>query len=226
MKNEIKILRNSLKNKLFFGFGFLFFMIILLWIIGGDFIYDLSNRSAAMLTENYQTVKSAKYLIQAIDEIKNQQTGYFFSSPEHMNDSAYNYNLGLFQDNLIAVRNNITETGERELVGQLEVNYNWYLSTFTKYKNDSFFNKEVFFSEIIPAYTKTRNIIVNLSDLNMNPISYKNNLLKNTASKAFVLISFIGTICFIISAFFFFRYPRNISRPIIQLTNGIKEIAN
>lgn len=226
MKNEIKIFQISLKNKLIIGFGFLFFMIILLWIIGGYFIYNLSNRSAAMLSENYQTVESAKFLIQAIDEIKNQQTGYFFSSPEHIDDIAYNYNLGLFQDNLIAVRNNITEKGERELIGQLELSYNEYLNIFNRNKRDYLSDKKTFFTEIIPVYTKTRNLIVELSDLNMNAISYKNNLLKITASKAFVLISLIGTICFIISALFFFRYPRNISRPIIQLTNGIKEIAN
>ena len=53
-------------------------MIVLIWIIGGYFIYDLSNRSAAMLRENYQTVESTKFLLQSLDEIKNQQLRFFF----------------------------------------------------------------------------------------------------------------------------------------------------
>ncbi|NJO91873.1 MAG: cell wall metabolism sensor histidine kinase WalK, partial [Chloroflexia bacterium] len=38
-------------------------------------------------------------------------------------------------------------------------------------------------------------------------------------------MSIIGTVCFLISALFFFRYPSNIARPIKELTKGIVEIA-
>ncbi|MFO7829809.1 MAG: ATP-binding protein [Bacteroidales bacterium] len=218
-------MRLSIKNRLFIGFGFLFFMIVLIWIIGGYFIYDLSNRSAAMLKENYQSVESTKFLIQAIDEIKDQQSKYLLSKPDLYNDSIYRLNIELFQKNLHAVESNVTESGEDEVIKKISKTSRQYFNLFTSFKGNKQ-EKKVYFNELIPAYNSTKNLIIELWDMNMDAISYKNGLLKSTAHRAFVIISFIGTICFIISALVFFRYPKNISKPIGLLTQGIKEIAN
>jgi len=216
----------SIKSRLFTGFGFLFFMIILIWIIGGYFIYDLSNRSAAMLKENYQSVESTKYLIQAIDEIKDQQSKYLLSNSNQYDDSVYQLNIKLFKKNLTDVESNVTEQGEDEIIKAISKSYHDYLMIFLAAKKKDNQSNEIFFNELIPAYNKTKNLVIDLWDMNMEAISYKNSLLKNTAHRAFVIISLIGTICFIISALVFFRYPNNISKPIILLTQGIKEIAN
>ncbi|MBN1181290.1 MAG: HAMP domain-containing protein [Bacteroidales bacterium] len=216
----------SLKNKLFIGFGFLFFMIVLLWVIGGIFIHDLSNRSAAMLKENYQTVESTKYLIESLDEIKNKQTRFFFSEKHTWNDSLYNLNKKSFEEHLIAVQNNITEMGEGEIISGLKESYSLYIRTYEQFIMEEHVETSNYFNLLIPEYTQTRNIIISLWDMNMDAISYKNTLLKSTAYRAFVLMSIIGTICFGISALFFFKYPKNISRPIIELIKGIREIAD
>lgn len=215
----------SLKNKLFLGFGFLFFMIILIWIIGGFFIYDLSNRSAAMLKENYQSVESTKFLIEALNEIKDQQNRYLYDRNTY-NDSLYKSNILRFQTNLTDVRNNITEKGEDVLIADLSICFNSYILKFSEIRENEKQPIDIFFDELIPFYNKTNNLVIDLWDMNMSAISHKNSLLKNTAHRAFVIISLIGTICFIISALVFFRYPSNITKPIIQLTQGIKEIAN
>ncbi|MBN1115717.1 MAG: HAMP domain-containing protein [Bacteroidales bacterium] len=220
------MIRVNLKSKLFLGFGFLFFMIILIWIIGGFFIYDLSNRSAAMLRENYQTVESTKFLITSIDEIKNQQFKFFFGETEMFDDSVFNKNHEIFAEHIVAVENNITEDGEQLIIEQIKVNYQQYSKSFNRLRQDTGTDSKLFIEELIPEYTVTRNLIVNLWDMNMNAISFKNALLKSTAHRAFVFISILGTVCFIISALFFFRYPQNIARPIGELIRGITEIAN
>lgn len=220
------MIRIGLKNKLFIGFGFLFFMIILLWIIGGFFIYDLSNRSRAMLQENYQTVESAKYLILSVDEIKNQQFKYFLSGKEIFDDNLYQQNRLLFDTHLEAVENNITEEGESGVIEKLKHSYAAYISTFEQMISSEMDDPGLSFDRLIPEYTETRNLIVILWDMNMEAISYKNTLLESTAHGAFVFMSLIGTICFIISALFFLRFPRNIARPIGALIKGITEIAN
>src|SRR4030042_3249949 len=117
------MIRISLKNKLFIGFGFLFLMIILLWIISAFFIYDLSGRSAAMLKENYQTVRLAKHMNQVIDEIKNQQTRFFFDTKYPFIDSLYERHLNEFKNYLDDAGNNITEPGEQELIARLRDSY-------------------------------------------------------------------------------------------------------
>ncbi len=201
-------------------------MIVLIWIIGGYFIYDLSNRSAAMLRENYQTVESTKFLLQSIDEIKNQQLKLFFGENRMFDDSVFFQNHEIFREHLIAVENNITEEGEKAVIEQLKNNYLQYTKSFEELRKNNKVDTSFFFKELIPEYRITRNLIVSLWDMNMNAISYKNTLLKSTAHRAFVFISIIGTICFIISALFLFRYPQNIARPIGELNRGITEIAN
>ena len=220
------MLNFSLKNKLFVGFGFLFFMIILLWLTGGYFIYNLSGRSAAMLKENYETVESAKFLIQSLDEIKNQQLLFFFARQGSYDTDIYNLNLKKFNENLIAAENNITEKGEQNIITDLKSEYSSYISTFDKIKIADQQDTEIFFNDLIPEYTQTRNQIIRLWDTNMTAISHKNNLLRSTAHRAFVLISIVGTACFIISAFFFLSYPGSITRPLAELITGIEEIAN
>ncbi len=220
------MIRLNLKSKLFLGFGFLFFMIILIWIIGGYFIYDLSNRSAAMLRENYQTVESTKFLLQSIDEIKNQQLSFFFGEKERFDESVFLDNHQIFKKNLTAVENNITEEGERSIIEELKNNYQQYSKSFERIKYTNGEDPSLYFTELVPEYRMTRYLIVRLWDMNMNAISHKNTLLKSTAHRAFVIISIIGMACFIISALFLFRYPHNIARPIGELIRGISEIAN
>lgn len=215
----------SFKNKLSIGFGFLLMMIILLWITGTYFIYNLSNRSAAMLKENYQTVESTKFLIQSIDEIKNEQLTGLLSKNSQQKDSLFHSNLIIFSKNLEAVKNNITEEGEAELIRKLEDSFHTYLSTYDSLQKNNLITTASL-HHLIFTYGKIRDYLVQLWDLNMQAISYKNSLVKNTSHRAFMIMSLIGSICFIISALFFFRYPGYISKPIVLLKQGIKEIAN
>ncbi|MBN2396308.1 MAG: HAMP domain-containing protein [Candidatus Atribacteria bacterium] len=220
------MIRINLKNKLFLGFGVLLFMIGLIWIISTYFIYDLSNRSAAMLIENYESVESTKFLLQSIDEIKNQQIKYFLGNKELFNDSIFKNSQQLFNQNLLAVTNNVTEEGEQSIIEQLTLSYQQYILTFNKLKSNPKADPTLFFQELIPLYSITRNQIVNLWDMNMDAISNKNLMLRSSAHRAFLVISLIGTICFLLSTLFFFRYPQNIARPIGELIRGITEVAN
>jgi signal transduction histidine kinase len=207
--------RVNLKNRLSAGFGLLLMLVVLLWITGTYFIYNLSNRSAAMLKENYQTVESTKFLIQSIDEIKNEQLADLFRENYKQNDSLSRASLIMFTKNLEAVRNNITEDGEAELIRELENDFHAYLSVYDSLKDSEITTPESF-HHLISAYSTTRNYIIALWDLNMKAISYKNSLIKNTSHRAFVIMSLIGSVCFIISVLFFFRYPGYIANPITQ----------
>lgn len=215
----------SLKNKLVLGFGFLFFMILLIWIIGVFFIYDLSNRSAAMLKENYQSVESSKHLIQSLDKIKDQQTKYFLSNAFLYHENEYTTYVSHFKQNLTNVEANITEIGEKELIKTLEESAFSYFETFDSLKRIEEHQNHLYFTLILPLHQKTKQHVVELWEINMDAISHKNGLLKNTAHRAFLIISFIGTVCIIISSLVFFRYPKSISKPIQLLTKGIKEIS-
>lgn len=213
------------KGKLFIGFGFLLVMILLLWLTGSFFIYDLSGRSSAMLKENYQTVESTKFLIQELDEIKNDQLAVLFQSWKQETEDNYRNHLKVFSAHLAAVRNNITEKGEAGIIQQLETSYLDYIARFDSLSAAPGASSADFLY-LTKAYRNTRDQIIALWDLNMAAISQKNNRIRDISHKAFVIMSVIGSLCFILSALFFFRYPAYISRPITLLIQGIREIAN
>ncbi|MDD4192901.1 MAG: hypothetical protein PHI28_16310, partial [Mangrovibacterium sp.] len=195
------MIRVSLKNRLSIGFGFLLIMVVFLWITGTYFIYNLSSQSAAMLKENYQTVESTKFLIQAIDEIKNKQLTGLLKGKSGQSDTLFHAEYAIFLRNLEAVKNNVTEDGEAELIRKLEESFQAYLSTYDSLKENNLITPESL-QLLIIAYSAARDHIVRLWDLNMKAISYKNSLVKNTFQRACVIMSLIGLICFVISALF------------------------
>lgn len=220
------MIKLSLKTKIYLGFGFLSAMIILLWLVGTIFIYSLSGRSAAMLSENYQSVESAEYLIKSIDEIRNWQLEEIFHYKNAGDTGLLDSEIEKFESNLVAVETNVTEKGEKDIVDNLKKEYGIYRNQMHKLSIDSSISEEYYFTDILPQYRKVRDLIISLSDINRNAIIFKNNSLNNTAHNAFIVLSLIGLVFFIIAASFSFRYPSSIIKPVKQLTLGIKEIAN
>ena len=218
-------MRYSIKTKLSAGFGFLFLVILLLGIVGSVYIFRLSNGSDAMLKDNYKSVVAAKYMAQTLDEIKILQTKIFFSKDTLIDDSLYAEKQKLFRKNLNVEENNITESGEKELVSQLNAAYRNYLSVFDRACRIRKSDPRVYFSDFIPAYTEVKSYVTQISETNMNAIVRKNEQMKASAHKAFAFISILCTFCFIISFTFMVNFPGNISGPIRELTTGIKEIA-
>lgn len=221
------MIKNSLKNRLYLGLGILSLLIIMLWITGTYFVYDLSSRSEAMLHENYQSVESSKYLTQSLDELKNMQTVFFFGNRESFSDTLYNSTHANFLTYLEAIENNITEPGEYELIEILKSSYSSYNNLFkTCLSHDSSPTSQIYFDQILPSAREVRNNIVRVSEMNMTAIRYKQNMLRSNAYRAFIIMSLIGTISFLIAAMFILRFPKTILDPVNDLMSGAREISN
>ena len=121
------MIRLSIRKKLYFGFGFLTVMIVLLWVTGSYFISNLSDRSEAMLHENYQSVESAEYLVKTIDEIENLQMEIIFYDRSTENIDSIEKEKQRFEEHLKDVNNNITESGENNLVESLNQSYGLFV---------------------------------------------------------------------------------------------------
>ncbi|MCW3169954.1 ATP-binding protein [Chryseobacterium sp. 09-1422] len=87
----------KIKTKLNAGVGLLFFMIILLSVLGGWFIYQLKKDTQNILVANYNTLQYSRNMLLSLEEIDRQP----FAMKE-------------FQKNLNLQSQNITESGEKE----------------------------------------------------------------------------------------------------------------
>lgn len=215
----------KVKSKLFIGLGFLFLVIVILWVVSSAYIYTISNYADAMFKDNYKSIVLAKQMTVSLDEMKDLQTEYLFSEMKIKIDSSYADKVHNFENNLHDEEANITEVGEREIAGQLRSSFDEYQDVFNNMRTDSSDRKEIFFVRLLPTYKDVKKNITSVSEINMDAIIRKNAKLEDTSHQAYLFISIIGTLCFILSFTLLLNLPKNIANPIRELTQGIKEIA-
>ena len=214
-----------IKSKLFIGLGFLFLVIVVLWVVSSAYIYTLSNYADAMFKDNYKSIVSAKHMSVALDDMKDLQTAYLFSGMNINIDSSYAGLVRSFEKNLQDEEANITEAGEREIAVQLRSSFEEYNDIFNTAKIDNSDRKEIYFVRLLPTYRDVKKNITSVSEINMDAIIRKNGKLEDTSHQAYLFISIIGTLCFVLSFTLLLNLPKNIANPVRELTQGIKEIA-
>ena len=115
-----------------------------------------------------------------------------------------------FETNLIAQEHNITEVGERDATDETRQLFESYKAGKRDQKNASLLRQK----------------ILHVQDLNMEAIVRKNQASTEATRRIFGYITVLGTLCFLMSFTFVVNFPGMIANPVIELTRGIKEIAN
>ncbi|WP_394676626.1 ATP-binding protein [uncultured Sphingobacterium sp.] len=93
----------KLKAKLTFGVGFLFFMILLLAIVSGYYVYRLKKDTNNILVDNYNTLHYSRNMLLALEDL-------------HTNEKS----ITLFEHNLSLQKRNVTEPGERAVTERID----------------------------------------------------------------------------------------------------------
>jgi PAS domain S-box-containing protein len=115
-----------------------------------------------------------------------------------------------FEDNLVAQEHNITEIGELDATRDTRQIFELYKSGKRDDKIESLLRQR----------------ILHVQDLNMDAIVRKNQASTQATKRIFSYITILGTLSFLLSFTFVVNFPGMIANPIVELTNGIKEIAN
>jgi PAS domain S-box-containing protein len=190
----------SIKSKLRAGIGFLFLMALVSSGLADYYLTRLSTDSKVILKDNYRSLIYAKNIGQVLDEPGNiipKKAGF-----------------QIIEDNIKQEEHNITEAGEDRLADSLRASF----EQFKQSQNNP--------AAVAALKIKMKNIMYGISQLNMNAIERKNTFANNTADRAIILVSFIGSLCFLIAFSFAVNFPSYIANPVRELTSGIREIAN
>lgn len=182
----------KIKAKLNLGVGLLFALIILLALVSIRQVYVLAADSKNILTANYNSLEYARNMLQALER--------FDRNPQA---------LGLFERNLKAQEQNITEIGETELTQNLRR----FFKTLQANPNDS------------ETLQQSRQSIYDIMDVNLMAIQRKSAMAGVSAENGVFWLSIISTVCFLIAFTLLFNLPANIADPIQELTQSIKQIA-
>jgi len=96
----------KIKAKLTFGVGFLFFMILLLAMVSGYYVYRLKKDTNNILVDNYNTLLYARNMLLALEDLHTEGKS-----------------IQLFEHNLILQKRNVTEHGERAVTERLNSHF-------------------------------------------------------------------------------------------------------
>lgn len=101
----------KLKTKLTLGVGLLFFLIVLLSVIGSVYINKLKSDTEKILTANYNSLEFSKNMLLALDKIGTDST----------------VAIADFRKNNALQEKNLTEFGEKEVTQNLDLHFNSYI---------------------------------------------------------------------------------------------------
>ncbi len=189
------MIKLRIKTKLALGLGFFFIMIVM---IGGGGLYTinrLAGEAKNILKANYESIEYAENMEQALDlyDINKQNA------------------INLFEKNLKAQENNITEVGEQEATNKVRQLFEQLKTT------------------VQPSQTQLKELrtcIYVINDLNTAALLRKNNETQQTAEKMRIYLAILVTISLLISFTFLVNFPGYIANPVRKLTEGIKQIAD
>ncbi|GGE27732.1 ATP-binding protein [Sphingobacterium cellulitidis] len=160
----------------------------------------VSTLFVSSLKKDTENVLSANY-----NSVEYARNMLHASDEIHLNKEA----IAQLENNFAKQQLNVTEQGEKEITARLADQLN-------KLKANP---------EDVQVGKDFRADLVKLMTVNMDAIVMKSDHAKETASNAFVLISVIGALCFLIGFVLFVNLPSNIANPIKKLSESIKEIA-
>lgn len=188
----------NIKNKLRLGIGFLFLTALISSGLADYYLTRLSNDSKAILKDNYRSLVYAKNIEQALDYPKTVAAAT---------------KMQTIDKNVYQEEHNVTEPGEGQLADSLR-------SAFETYKRLA--DPQAIGEQSI----KIRGLLYKIMQLNMTAIERKNKVAAGTADGAIIIVSLIGSLCFLIAFSFVVNFPGYIANPVKELMQGIKEISN
>jgi len=217
----------KIKTKLILAFVFLLVEFLFVSLFSLYFIYKISQQNNLITKDNNLTIGYSENMLQSIDKINDFNSSSIFNrhfAPERTELSLF---INNFEKNLVNEENNITETGEKELVQSVRENFEKFKSLMSDSVRNSAEDKTgYYFSILLPTVNEIKLALFAISDINMNAIVRKNITANETAGHSYIVLSVIATIFFLVFFAFIFGFPKYIADPIEILAKNVNEIAN
>lgn len=217
----------KIRTKVTLGILFLFLELSVIAVMTIYFLSSINNRTELMIKNNYQSVQFSENMVQVIEEIHASVTSACLNKLHHVDKSSLEFSFKKFEENLKNEEANITEFGEKELVQSIHQKYYKYKTMISSQNVLSESDKSNFyFVNISPLFGELKTAVFAVSNLNMQAIIHKNENLNTTISDIYKKLTGALALCFLITFSFMLNFPNYIARPIKQITENIKAIAN
>jgi len=216
-------MKQSIRTRFTLGMIFLFLIILVLAVFSGYYINKLSNKTSAILKENYLSIVYAREMSEGIAIINQEITSAFL-----MNSNADSIKilkeLNLINESLLSEKSNITEPGEDKLVSGIEKGYGEYRDYALKLIKSS-----VSVAGVLELQHNSENLfqqLLVLSQMNGKALEVKTDDAKTSSKSALTRMTVLATLCFLIGMSFTFSFASYFNQRFFRLYNGIKAMAS
>jgi two-component system, NtrC family, sensor histidine kinase KinB len=216
-------MRVSIRTKFTLAMILLFMIILVLFVFSGFYLNRMSNKTGAILKENYLSIVYAREMSEGIMIINQEITDSFLASG-NPDSIKIKEQLEIVDKSLELEKNNITAPGEDELVSGIETEYYEYRDTVIKYLDLHQSSGNVLFLQNKSAELYQK--LVLLSQMNGKSIEAKTDDAKVFAKRAVLRMSILGSLCFFIALSFTVSFASYFNGRFFQLHNGIKELVS
>jgi methyl-accepting chemotaxis protein len=192
-------------------------------VFSGYYLNKLSDKTSAILKENYLSVVYAREMSEGLMNINQEITTCFLKKriPDSLKIAK---ELKKIDQSLQSEKNNFTEPGEDKLVSDIETDYIEYrdsLQIIIKSHESS----AALFSLQNKSGTLYQQLSI-LSQMNGKALEVKTDDAKAFSKSALTKMTILATMCFLIGMSFAFSFASYFNRRFFQLFNGIKEIGS
>jgi two-component system, NtrC family, sensor histidine kinase KinB len=215
-------MRNSIRTRITMGMIFLFGIILVLSVFSGYYLNKLSNKTGAILKENYLSVVYAREMSEGIMKINLEITTAYLNG-KGSDTAQINTELRLISKYLALEKKNLTEPGEDQLVSGIETDYAEYRDSVLKISRSPESQGLLYIQKKSGDLYRQLSL---LSDMNGKAIEVKTDDAKASSKSALTQMTVLATLCFLIGMSFTFSFGAYFNKRIFQLHNGIKEIVS
>jgi HAMP domain. len=202
---------------------FLFIIISVLAVFSGYYLNKLTDKTSAILKENYLSVVYAREMSEGLMNINQEITTCFLTKriPDSLKIAK---ELKQIDQSLQSEKNNFTEPGEDKLVSGIETDYIGYrdsLQIIIKSPKSA--------AALLYLQNKSGTLdqqLSILSQMNGKALEVKTDDAKASSKSALTKMTVLATMCFLIGMSFAFSFASYFNRRFFQLFNGIKEIGS
>jgi PAS domain S-box-containing protein len=225
-QNIFHISNIKLKTQIILGYLFLLFLILFLILTSLFSLNKLDKSSEKIIKENYISIEAGLEMNKSLMILNNLSLKVISCRPEERTllINKIDFQESEFEKRIEIAQNNITESGEYEIVQNLKREYKEYSRTLEKFK-DVENNRNNSFYDLQLQYKSVLQNIIDLIEINHRACLEKNGISRSDFKAAWINLILIGLTALLLAYLTILKIPQMVIKPLETITKKIIEIS-
>ena len=215
----------TLRSKLLLAQAPLAIALILLGLVGLRTLQSIGESSQDILKDNYRSVLAAQRMKEAIERIDSAALFIVADRLDKAQPQAA-ANEQVFEDELKAQENNITEPGEAEATARLRGLWRDYRAAFTTFQGliDRVDRRGMYFTTLEPLFTRVKNAADAILDINQDAMVRKSKLAQQSTSRMRTLLILFAVATFLVGVASTTSLTSRLLRPLFAPSGAVRRL--